>query len=204
MKPLPYNTKKGFSLVEVLVAITILLLVIVSPLRMLSQANTSTSYATDQVTAFFLAQEGLELVEARLNYRMLEDFLALRNGTARPTPWATFQTDMVACIGANKCGLNPATTTIPYVTIVSGCAGNSATCQLYLNSSTAARDRFTHVAGSNLPSPFTRMIQIKVVSSGGQVEGAWATSTVTWRSAGLIADQKIELVTYLTNIYGTP
>lgn len=70
-----YSKQSGFSLVETLVAITILLVVIIGPMTISSSAAKSTSFASEQVTAFFLAQEGAELIEKARNDLLLEHFL---------------------------------------------------------------------------------------------------------------------------------
>ena len=54
------DKQKGFSLVETLVAISILLIVIVGPMTISMSTAKSSSFASEQVQAFFLAQEGLE------------------------------------------------------------------------------------------------------------------------------------------------
>ncbi len=52
----------GFTLVETLIAISILLVSIVGPLTIASRGLTTASFARDQVTAFYLAQEAAEVV----------------------------------------------------------------------------------------------------------------------------------------------
>jgi prepilin-type N-terminal cleavage/methylation domain-containing protein len=52
----------GFTLIESLVAITILVTAILGPMTIAATGISSAIYARDQETAFFLAQEGLEYV----------------------------------------------------------------------------------------------------------------------------------------------
>ncbi len=56
------NTKSGFTLVETLIAISILLISISGPLVIISQALKSSYYARDEITAFYLAQEVVEFL----------------------------------------------------------------------------------------------------------------------------------------------
>ena len=59
-----HPTKQGFTLIETLVAISLLSVAIVAPMSLTSQSLTTAYYARDEVTAFNLAQEGLEAVRA--------------------------------------------------------------------------------------------------------------------------------------------
>lgn len=52
----------GFTLIETLVAISILTIAIVAPMGLTAQSLAVASYARDQITAFYLAQEGIEAV----------------------------------------------------------------------------------------------------------------------------------------------
>jgi prepilin-type N-terminal cleavage/methylation domain-containing protein len=55
---------RAFTLIETMVAISLLAIAIVPPMSLTAQSLTSAYYARDQVTAFNLAQEGLESVRA--------------------------------------------------------------------------------------------------------------------------------------------
>lgn len=56
------NSKKGFTLIEALVAITILTISIAGPITIASKGISSSIFARDQITAFYLAQEAVEYV----------------------------------------------------------------------------------------------------------------------------------------------
>lgn len=53
---------KGFTLVESIVAIFILLISVVMPMAVVARALFAANYAQDQITAVYLAQEGIEVV----------------------------------------------------------------------------------------------------------------------------------------------
>ncbi len=55
---------RGFTLIETLVAISVLLLSLAGPLSIAAAALKSANYARDEVTAYYLAQEGIEYVRA--------------------------------------------------------------------------------------------------------------------------------------------
>ena len=63
---------KGFTLIETLVAISLLAVAIVAPMSLTSQSLNAAYYARDQVTAFNLAQEGLEAVRAFRDGQVLQ------------------------------------------------------------------------------------------------------------------------------------
>ena len=54
--------KKGFTLIETLIAITVLLIAVVAPLTLAQDGITAARLAQDQIVAFYLAQEGVEVV----------------------------------------------------------------------------------------------------------------------------------------------
>ena len=54
--------KKGFTLIETLIAITVLLIAIVAPMSLASEGILAARLAQDQIVAFYLAQEGVEAV----------------------------------------------------------------------------------------------------------------------------------------------
>lgn len=56
------NHKRGFTLIETFVAITILVIAVIGPLSLMIRGITDGNYAKNEVAAFYIAQEGLELV----------------------------------------------------------------------------------------------------------------------------------------------
>jgi type II secretory pathway pseudopilin PulG len=56
------NSKKGLTMVETLVAISILTIAVIGPLGIIAQALHTSYYTRDQMTAHYLAQEAIEYV----------------------------------------------------------------------------------------------------------------------------------------------
>ncbi len=56
--------KNGFTLIETLVAVTLLSVAIVAPVSLAARSLQSAYYARDQITASYLAQEAIESVRA--------------------------------------------------------------------------------------------------------------------------------------------
>ena len=63
----------GFTLIETLVAITVLVLAITGPLQIASNALYSAFYARDQITAYFLAEEAIEYIKNTRDSTFLND-----------------------------------------------------------------------------------------------------------------------------------
>lgn len=61
----------GFTLVETMVAITVLLLAIVGPMSLAQQGIYSSRASKDQITAYYLAQEAFEYVRNQRDYNIL-------------------------------------------------------------------------------------------------------------------------------------
>ncbi len=55
------SSSRGFTLIETFVAITILVITVLGPMSLLSRALQDSRFIKDQMTASFLAQEGVEL-----------------------------------------------------------------------------------------------------------------------------------------------
>ena len=128
----------GFTLIETLVAIFILVVSIGGPLTIVAKGLSASFFARDQITAFFLAQEAVEYV------RNIRD----RN-TFEGNGWID---GFASCFGGNVCDID-----VQNDTVIS-CSG---TCPaLLLNSSTGF---FNHVSGN--ASPFVREVALTSVNA---------------------------------------
>lgn len=149
------KSSRGFTLVETLVAIAILMIAIVGPFYMLQQAITSANTARDQLIASSLAQEGVEYVYFVRN----NNFLGGR----------TWNTGLTGCSGAAGCTVDPIRNEIRACPS-SGCSR----INLYTN---AYGSTYTHYPAT--ASRFTRTLSIQQVSAN-QLK---VTVTVQWSSS---------------------
>lgn len=70
----PYHIRhtRAFTLIETLVAISLLTTAIIAPMALTAQSLGSAYYARDQVTAFYLAQEAIESLRAIRDSQILQ------------------------------------------------------------------------------------------------------------------------------------
>jgi prepilin-type N-terminal cleavage/methylation domain-containing protein len=92
------NSKNGFTLVEALVAITILVVSIAGPITIASKGMASAVFAKDQIVAFYLAQESVEYIRNKRDENNINN-----------DDWLTGLSD---CIDANICTVDIQNNTI--------------------------------------------------------------------------------------------
>ncbi|NCT02184.1 type II secretion system protein [Candidatus Parcubacteria bacterium] len=187
-------TQQGFTLVETLVSITILLIIVTGPLTISMTSAKSTSFASEQVVAFFLAQEGAEIAQKVRDGYLLEDINHAND------QWDEFTDetsgDIEDCFSSTGCGLELNTDADGSLKTVIDCVTSTTKCKLYYNN-TAERDRYTYSSSGTVEIPYTRKIYLTNISPS-EVK---VVSEVTWRTGNLRQTQKAEVETHLFNIY---
>ena len=198
------TTTAGYSLVEVLIAITILLLAIAGPLTIAAKGLQSSYFARDQLTAFMLAQEGIEsIITIRNNWVIAEIKGSSPFDLSYANLWNwTNQTgagSIENCfVSNNPNGCN--------ISVVDGdpsdnftaCGAGGSGCLLNYDS-TNNRARYI-VGGSGNATPFTRVITLDEVTANREVV---ITSAVTWQPTVFGGSTKtVVLTTSILNLYG--
>ncbi|MBX9765608.1 hypothetical protein K2X83_03130 [Patescibacteria group bacterium] len=152
---------RGFTLIETFVASAILLVSLAGPLSIAAQALRTSYYARDQVTAFYLAQEGLEYVRAKRD----------QNYLASPAqPWMTgLMTGEQICTAPAVCNVD-----FPNFTHLVCVGGVCA--PLRIN-----QDTFLFNTALGNPSLYTRKLTLTQVSA----DEVNAKVTISWVSAGI-------------------
>jgi prepilin-type N-terminal cleavage/methylation domain-containing protein len=178
------NFKKGFTLVETMVAISILMLGILGPLSIASTGLRNSLFAKDQVTAYYLAQEGIEYV------RYVRDANYLDN----KKPWLR---GLDKCTDAYGCTVDTEEWFTINNQVISKCT--SPDCGdddlLYkINSN----QHYTHQSTGNTATPFARIIKVENTVDDKEIK---VTSTVTWQTGA--GQKSFTLTENVFNIYKT-
>ncbi len=154
------NTKRAFTLIETFVASAILLVSLAGPLSIAAQALRSSYYARDQVTAFYLAQEGLEYVRAKRD----------QNYLASPAqPWMNGLMTGEVCTA-------PAVCTIDFPNFTHRVCVAGVCAPILVDQTT-----FLFNTQTGVPSLYTRKLSISQVNA----DEVSARVTVSWVSAGI-------------------
>src|SRR3989344_7070949 len=175
-------TTKGFTLVETLVAVTILTIAVVAPLYVANRAIVSSQIARDQLVASYLAQEGIEYIRTMRDHEFLVAYRA-GGSTVSDNAWEAFvggpsSGSIASCI-TTTCTLDPA----KQMGTGSGfaltpCSGNVCG-PLYLSNDVYTQQ--SNIPGS-VVTPFVRTIQA-TLASGNDMR---IVSTVRWTSRGTL------------------
>ena len=167
---------RGFTLLETLVAVSLLAIAIVAPMSLTTQSLESAYYARDQITAFYLAQEALEAVRNVRDNNILQNSqnvkVDLLNGFPS-TGGAPFRIDTRNNV-MTLCSADPGGACIPLQT--------DGTLYGYGN-------------GANVSTIFTRTVTAAFIPD--TTDEIKLTVTITWQSGGL---QK-RTVTISENLY---
>lgn len=178
---------KGYSLVEVMVAISILMISIIGPMTIAVKSYQSAQYSRQQNTAFFLAQEGITAVNTLRNNGGVD---AYTNASVDPWDWTT-NPNIDECYEATGCNIDFRDSSL--LDNITDCSVAGA-CRLLFDAD-GARARYQTNAGEE--SPYTRVITIELISA----EEMQVESVVSWESKLLNSSQEVRLSTSLFNLY---
>lgn len=178
----------GYSLVEVLVAVAILMLSIVGPMTIAVKGIQSAQYTKQQNTAFFLAQEGISIINAIRNNAELEVYTGLRTNAWF---WVTHPS-LASCFTASGCNIDFRDSTL--LNNVVACSSSASACNLHF-SPTGGRALYRVSGGT--ATPFQRVITLTKVGA----DEVLVQSEVKWNSKLLKGDRTVALNTSLFNLY---
>lgn len=180
------KNKKGFTLVETLVALAIVMVGLTAAFSVAEVGVSSSTFAKERITAYFLAQEALEALKNRRDYNLLA------NSAGVPTNWLDGLTTgtTAPCAGESPCDFdlaakleNPSSPdSFVNCEIVAGCA-------IQLIDNPMSPGNFYYGYGTGPQSKFIRHITIREIND---VQAAvWVT--VIWGNGA----HKFETLSYI-------
>lgn len=181
---------RGYSLVEVLVAITVLLIALVGPLTIAYSGLKRANFSEEQTAAIFLAQEGIEAI-----VKLREDgALAGDSFSDSSTVWGNIADIGSLCpIGSDDyCGVSIPDDGNILSSHVYRCGGEDCQVKYY----DSARVPFKQGGGGGEDTIYSRRLQIDVETAYAHV-----VSRVDW---GVDSSQGTELNSYIYNTYYEP
>lgn len=164
-----YRNQKAFTLIEMLVAISILLIAVVGPLSIVAGTIGTSNLAKEQITAHYLAQEAVELVRNVKDNNRLSGSSWLQNLSNCDSPnWCTIEN-----YGSGG--------TISFPPSVSQCNPTSGCDKLYFHDSGGLK-YLSHKSSGGTESKFKRVIRVipSVVSGPLYPEEAKILVKISW------------------------
>jgi len=147
------NLRRGFTVLETIIAITVISLAIAGATSAVTTGLIGASIAKDQVQAFYLAQEAVEILRNKRDTNILTNF----NGTA--TNWLAGIAELATdpCAPGNTCTVDA----FAYSLSNSGCTGWNSCPYLRQDS----LNYLYGYDGSWVETPFRREVQIEIISA---------------------------------------
>jgi Tfp pilus assembly protein PilV len=199
------HNKKGFTLVETMVAISVLMFAILGPLSIASSSLANARTARDQVTAYYLAQEGLEFIR----YTRDTNFLSNPDNAFSQNPdednWLI---GIDNCMDGNICQIDVAgyfasNSTQDPADYIQECTGALCDTPLSIDSETGL---YTYDTSDNRYSPFIRTVAVERVENnprGISTDNSEikVTAVVKWKPGAGLIEKTVTLTEYVSNIY---
>lgn len=160
MIKIKFNNQNAFTLIETLVAISLLMVAIVGPMGLAAKGVSSVIESKNQIIAFYLAQEGIEYI------RLQRD-----NNTFLGLGWLTGLESCLVDLNVNGCRVD---VTAP-ANNINAC--NDATCIPLRYDS--LNDVYYTYSGGGSETIFTRVIKITQISNNIEAK---IEAEVSWKN----------------------
>jgi len=166
MKKYNLQKNKGFTLIETMIAVFILVIAMNGLLGLISRSLFSARYAKNDIIANYLIQETVDYIR---NDRDTVAFQQALSGGG----WTNFlnkygYSGNTSCFSVNGCEIEPAKT-ISNINACSGSVGGgfgTIPCQLLrYDESAVNKDFYTYVAGAGILSNFKRQVTMSINST---------------------------------------
>lgn len=175
------HSRAGFTLVETLVAIAILMISIAGPLTIANKALTAAINARNTMIATNLAEDGMEYV------KNIKD-----NNVTTQTDWLYALTDGSTCFDEGApCTIPTAESGGPFTQAIAVC-NPSSTCRLY-----EGGRGYHYYTGSDPQTPFSRyffMTHVPLAAGGNDPDQVLVTVVVDWNQGSVPNEVRLQEV----------
>ena len=176
------QAKKGFTLMETLLATTILMIVVSGVLGIASKSLYLTYAAREQITAFYLAQEPIEYIRFIRDSNRLNGF-----------PWLQSLAECQSATGSLKCVIETQVLLFPpLASTITTCAASCAPPLRYV----AINGSYTYIVAGSVGTKYVRTTSI-TTPIGGNPDEARIDVTVSWTTNGVV--RSVALNEYIYN-----
>jgi type II secretory pathway pseudopilin PulG len=185
------NRRSGFTLMETLVAIFIVMLAITGPMVFTQNALRAAFLSRDQITAFFLAQDAIEYIKNIRDGHVVD---IIKSSSDSPDGWLgetpTGPGNLIdLCLGVGNgdkgCSVDTRLDETEIISCASdnniGCVTDGSDITKYkpLNYVETSNDSYFTNQNEGVPSLFAREIKMKEIEPGREVE---ISVTIRWKS----------------------
>lgn len=184
---------RGFTIIETLVAIAILLLSIIAPLTIAEKGLAGAEAARKEITAFYLAQEAIEYV------RNVRDMNAI-SGRGGGANWLQGLNN--ACWSIQGCGIDPTGGNGNGNQVVDCRSADDCRLYQYTGSNLEWQGLFWHHPATVWWTPTDFFRKVVITNIGGTSEVNVAV-TVTW-TAGSLGSRSLTVSENLLDWYQSP
>lgn len=188
-------SSRGFTLVETLVAVTILLMVVIGPMTIASKGMQSAYFAGDQTTAIYLAQEAIEHIQRLRDDDALAEYREYSgNGSSDNDTRSWYSSLDSDCKDSDGCDVEYGANTYVYrdCSLASNCLLNK-----YWGATPGDRVYGYETGSDWSPSIYTRRVRVGTLNDGGVP----VTVTVSWNSSLFSSTRTVILQTYVYDNY---
>ncbi len=195
MKTILRQKNKGFTIIETLVAISLLLLAITGPMVFAQTGLRAAFQSRDQITAFYLAHDAIEFIKNRRDHLILEKdseswldaFVGCESESNSREGGCTLDTT-TAMGEVAECNFSG--------TLAIGCLGENPNGQEDSHLKINANDGGVIGFDGSVNSIFSRTVY---VDEGADPQEARVTVIVRWRSHENLGVREIQVVEYARN-----
>lgn len=190
-----HSSQKGFTILETMVAITLLITALVAPMTIAARGLQSAFYAKEHLTAVYLAQEAVEII------RMHRDQYALANKGTSADDWYGHY-----FVGAGSACASPAGCDVDAREMDAFVDCALASCRLQYDANALGtaikRGMYTHQpTATGVDSLFTRVVKLAPSTGTNGNNEVSVTVEVSWQTSVFAGRKTVALKTSLFNHY---